>query len=87
MTTDAEDIQQLKIEVARQGQILDAIAKQLGIGQGALLMSSTSGPPADVVDALHAGNTILAIKNWRAHTNSSLAEAKHAVEELERGLR
>ena len=50
-------------------------------------MAGTNGPPADVVDALHAGNKILAIKNWRAHTNSSLAEAKRAVEELERGLR
>jgi len=86
MSNDAEDIRLLTIEIARQGQILDAIARQLGIGQGALL-AATNGPPADVVDALHAGNKILAIKLWREHTNSSLAEAKNAVEELERGLR
>ena len=86
MTNDAEEIRLLKIEVARQGQILEAIARQLGIGQGALL-AATTGPPADVVDALRAGNKILAIKLWRERTNSSLADAKHAVEELERGLR
>ena len=74
MPSDAEEIRELKIEVARQGQILEAIARQLGIGQGALL-AATNGPPADVVDALHAGNKLLAIKNWRAHTGSSLAEA------------
>ena len=85
MTSDAEEIRALKIEVARLTQIVDLLAKQAGIGQGALL-GATTGPPADVIDALHAGNKILAIKLWRERTNCSLAEAKHAVEELERGL-
>ena len=86
MPSDAEEISQLKLEVARLTQIVDLLAKQAGIGQGALL-GATNGPPPDVVEALHAGNKILAIKLWRERTNTSLAEAKHAVEELERGLR
>ena len=85
MSSDAEEISNLKREVARLTQIVDLLAKQAGIGQGALL--GDNGTPQDVVDALRDGNKILAIKLWRERTNSSLADAKHAVEELERGLR
>jgi ribosomal protein L7/L12 len=83
--SDAEDIRNLKIEVARLTQIVDLLAKRAGIGQGALL-SADDAAPADVVEALRAGNKILAIKQWRERTNVSLAEAKHAVEQLERTL-
>jgi ribosomal protein L7/L12 len=85
VASDAEDIRDLKLEVARLTRIVELLAKRAGIGQGDLL-SATDAPPADVVEAIRAGNKILAIKHWRAHTNSSLAEAKHAVEELERTL-
>lgn len=85
MSSDAEEISNLKREVARLTQIVDLLAKQAGIGQGALL--GDNGTPQDVVDALRDGNKILAIKLWRERTNTSLAEAKHAVEQVERGLR
>lgn len=86
MSSDAEDISNLKAEVARLTQIVDLLAKQAGIGQGALLVGS-NGVPQDVIDAIRSGNKIAAIKAWRMHTNSSLADAKFKVEELERGLR
>lgn len=82
MPSDAEEIAQLKVEVARLTQIVDLLAKKAGIGQGALLGANDT--PPDVIDALRAGNKILAIKLWRQRTNSSLAEAKNAVENLER---
>lgn len=52
-------------------------------------LSSSGGPPAappgvglpgDVVEALHAGKEIEAIKRLRAQTGMGLAEAKAAVE-------
>jgi ribosomal protein L7/L12 len=84
MASDAEEIAELKREVARLTQIVDLLAKRAGIGQGALL--GADGTPPGVIDALRAGNKILAIKHWRQATNSSLAEAKNAVEGLERTL-
>lgn len=82
---DAEDVGDLKLEVARLTQIVDLLAKRAGVGQGALL--SANDTPQAVIDAIGSGNKIMAIKLWREHTNTSLADAKHAVEELERGLR
>jgi ribosomal protein L7/L12 len=87
MQSDSEEIAALKLEVERQGRIIDALAKHLGVSQNDLLNLELGGPPADVVDALHAGNLIEAIKRWRAHTGDGLAESKAAVEDLQRGLR
>ncbi|MDR3402643.1 MAG: hypothetical protein P4L99_09105 [Chthoniobacter sp.] len=42
---------------------------------------------AAITEALFAGNKILAIKLYREQTNVGLAEAKHAVEEIEKQLR
>jgi len=42
--------------------------------------------PAGVVEALRAGNKIEAVKIYRASRNSSLLEAKNAVEALEKQL-
>jgi len=44
------------------------------------------GMPPGVVEALRAGNKIEAIKIYRESRNSSLLEAKNAVEALERKL-
>jgi len=45
-----------------------------------------AGAPPGVVEALRAGNKILAIKLHRDATNSGLKEAKDAVELLEKRL-
>ena len=85
--TDSDQIAELRAEVARQGKIIDALAKHFGVSQNDLLRMQTGAPPADVIDALNAGNLIQAIKLWREHTGVGLAEAKQAVEDLQRGLR
>ena len=46
----------------------------------------TGGDDPDVVAALRSGNKIEAIKLQRERTGLGLAEAKHAVEEIERRL-
>lgn len=85
--TDSDELADLKAEVARQGRIIDALAKHLGVTQNDLMRAQTDTPPEEVIDALHAGNLIQAIKLWREHTGVGLAEAKQAVEDLQRGLR
>jgi large subunit ribosomal protein L7/L12 len=87
MPSDSEEIATLKLEVARQAKIIDALAKHLGVSQNDLLAMQTGGGPADVIEALRAGNLIEAIKRYRAHTGVGLAEAKAAVDDLHRGLR
>lgn len=85
--SDNPEIAELQREVRRQGQLIDALARKLGIGQleGAALLADDAAL-TDVVDAIRAGNKIEAIKRWRAHTNSGLREAKDAVESLARSL-
>ena len=86
MPSDAEEIAQLKADVARLGRLVDALYVRLdGIAPDPTA-ADLSNPPADVVDALRAGNLILAIKLWRGYTNLGLAEAKHEVEELQSRL-
>lgn len=84
--SDAEEIAQLKLEVQRLGRLVDALYVRLdGIAPDPD-MPDIGNPPADVVDALRAGNLILAIKLWRGYTNLGLAEAKNEVEQLQARL-
>lgn len=81
MPSDADEIAQLKAEVSRLGRLVDALYVRLdGIAPDGAV--DQSAPPQDVVDALRAGNMILAIKLWRGYTNLGLAEAKDEVEQL-----
>ena len=84
MPTDQENIAELQRQVRRQGELIDALYRHFGLG----LLDTTdpTGTPADVVEALRAGNTIGAIKLWRQHTGAGLKEAKDAVEALARTL-
>jgi ribosomal protein L7/L12 len=85
MPSDAEEIAQLKTEVARLGRLVEALYVRLdGIAPDGTV--DPGDPPADVVDALRAGNVIMAIKLWREKTGLGLAEAKHEVEEIQRNL-
>ena len=86
MPSDAEEIAQLKIDVQRLGRLVDGLYVRLdGIAPDGAAPDIGNAPP-DVVDALRAGNLILAIKLWRGYTNLGLAEAKHEVEELQTRL-
>ena len=87
MPSESDQIAELRVEVARQGRIIDALAKHLGVSQNDLLSGRGSEAPADVVEALQAGNLIEAIKRWRAATNDGLAESKAAVEAIQNNLR
>jgi ribosomal protein L7/L12 len=85
VATDSESIAQLQAEVKRLGRLVDAIYVRLdGVAPDGTVDIST--PPADVVDALRAGNLIQAIKLWRGYTNLGLAEAKHEMEQLQQQL-
>ena len=88
MPSDAEEIAQLKLDVQRLGRLVDALYVRLdGIApDGTAGTADLNAPPADVVDALRAGNLILAIKLWRGYTNQGLAEAKNEVEQIQARL-
>ena len=85
--TENDEIEKLRTEVAELRRLVDALLKHVGLSQNDLLSMQAGRPPADVIEALNAGNLIEAIKRWRAHTGVGLAEAKQAVEDLQRGLR
>ena len=88
MPSDAEEIAQLKVEVQRLSRLVDGLYVRLdGIApDGTAGAADPANPPADVVDALRAGNLIMAIKLWRGYTSLGLAEAKRDVEELQSRL-
>ena len=86
MATDAENIEELQRQVSRQGALIDALYRHLGIGQLDAAGLLTGEPYPDVVDAIRAGNLIQAIKSYREHTGVGLKEAKDAVEEIARRL-
>lgn len=85
MLSDSERIGRLENEVARLAGLVEGIARQLGVPVPDAVASSDK-PPADIVDAIRAGNDILAIKLWRDRTGAPLGEAKARVDELARRL-
>ncbi len=89
MATDSDnpEIAELQRQVRRQGELIDALYRKVGIGQlDAEGIPVDGAAPADVIDAIRSGSTIEAIKRWRAHTGVGLKEAKDAVEALARTL-
>ena len=86
MPSDSENIAELQRQVRRQGELIDILYKRLGIGQLDAEGMQSDGAYPDVVEAIRAGNLIMAIKLYRERTNVGLKEAKDAVEALSRGL-
>lgn len=82
-----QDFEQLQRQVKRQGELIDALYRRFGIGQldAAGIPSDPIADPA-IVDAIHSGNLIVAIKLYRERTGMGLKEAKDAVEAIARGL-
>ena len=58
----------------------------VGAPRGAAPAAAMAGVDHQVISALRAGNKIEAIKIWRDHHNSSLRDAKDAVERIEAQL-
>ena len=81
MASDAEDVAELKTQVARLTRLVEALYARSGEPMPNLDVS-LDAPPADVVAALQAGQLITAIKLWRDYTGLGLAEAKAEMEEL-----
>lgn len=87
MSTDQQRIDDLERQVRRQGELIDALYRRLGIGQldAAGIPTDPSEDPA-IIDAIRGGNLIVAIKLYRERTGVGLKEAKDAVETLARSL-
>jgi ribosomal protein L7/L12 len=81
VTSDQQDIADLKTQVARLTRLVDALYARSGEPMPNLDVSLDS-PPADVVAALQSGQIITAIKLWRDYTGLGLAESKAEMEEL-----
>jgi ribosomal protein L7/L12 len=87
MASDQDDIAELKRQVQRHSELIDALYRRLGVGPlDAAGIPTTDSVPPEIAEAIRAGNTIVAIKLWRARTGLGLAEAKAQVEEYARTL-
>lgn len=86
MPSDAENIAELQRQVRRQGELIDALYRQLGFGQ----LDAAGIPTAEndplMIDAINSGNLIVAIKIYRERTGVGLKEAKDAVEAIARRM-
>ena len=85
MSDVQSQITDLQREVDRQSRLIDELYRQLGLPKvdGA---GTTTGPDQRIVDAIRAGNKILAIKIHRELNGTGLKESKDAVETLARAL-
>jgi ribosomal protein L7/L12 len=81
-SADTSAIEQLQRQVRRQGELIDALYRRLGVGQLDAAGIPADGSYPEVVDAINAGNKIQAIKHYRERTGVGLKEAKDAVEAL-----
>ena len=81
MTSDAQDIRDLKTRVDRLTRLVEALYARSGEPMPDLAVS-LENPPADVVDAVRSGSQLAAIKLWRDYTGLGLAEAKAEMDAL-----
>lgn len=81
-----EELAALKAEVAQLRQLVEQLYYRSGVPKPSGGTPTLDDPPPAVVEAVRAGNLILAIKEWRAVTGRGLAESKREVEELARRL-
>lgn len=85
VASDQEEIADLKAQVAHLTRLVDELYYRSG-ATAPSFTASLDAPPADIVDALRAGQKITAIKLWRERTGLGLAEAKDQIDDLERRL-
>jgi ribosomal protein L7/L12 len=79
-------IVELQREVDRQSRLIDELYRQLGLAKVDVAVAPGSGPDQRIVDAIRAGNKILAIKIHREINGTGLKQSKDAVEVLARAL-
>ncbi len=82
----SERVDQLSNRVSQLEHALAAMHDQAAIPAGFPDDPPSSEYP-DVMEALQRGNKIEAIKRYREHRNVGLAEAKRAVEQMEKPWR
>jgi ribosomal protein L7/L12 len=81
VTSDQQDIADLKMQVMRLTRLVEALYARSGEPMPNLEIT-LDAPPADVVEAVQSGQLITAIKLWRDYTGLGLAEAKAEMEQL-----
>ncbi|MGV8881863.1 MAG: hypothetical protein ACOH19_06890 [Rhodoglobus sp.] len=84
MSDVQSQITDLQRKVDRQSRLIDELYRQLGLPK--VDVASAPGPDPRIVDAIRAGNKILAIKIHRELNGTGLKESKDAVETLARAL-
>jgi len=81
----AYDSSTLSHMFAQVGKRLAAIEEQLAVlsqKAGVPYTPPSDGVSQEIVDLVHAGNKIEAVRQYRAATGSSLDEARRVVEQL-----
>jgi ribosomal protein L7/L12 len=81
VTSDAQDIRELQIQVDRLTRLVEALYARSGEPMPNLEVS-LENPPGDVVAAIRDGELITAIKLWRDYTGLGLAESKAEMDAL-----
>jgi ribosomal protein L7/L12 len=86
--SESSAIQALQREVAQHRQLIASLYAQLRLDAPIFPVEDApaEGASPEILDAIRAGNKIMAIKLWREQTGSDLATAKRSVEDLERSL-
>lgn len=79
----------LRRRVDAQERALQSLAQLVGVSDAdlAALQAEAVAAPPEIQRLLRDGKRVQAIKAYRGQTGAGLAEAKHAVDEIEAGLR
>jgi ribosomal protein L7/L12 len=87
MSSDAQDIADLRRQVQRQGELIDDLYRRLGATAPAPVKApAAEAIPAEIADAIRAGKLPLAVKLWHERTGVGLSDAKRQVEAFARSL-
>ena len=81
MASEPDEIAELRAQVAHLTRLVEELYARSGAVAPATAIS-IDAPPADILDALRAGQKITAIKRWRELSGVTLAEAKNEIDAL-----
>lgn len=87
MSSDAQDIADLRRQVQRQGELIDDLYRRLGLdGPPAPAAPTAETIPPEIADAIRAGKMPLALNLWHQRTGVSLSEAKEQIDAFARSM-